>query len=343
MFGLRLRTMLMTAAIAGFAVLLTASGPARAEDQKVSFGLPGVPPVYVAVLQYVARDGGFFKKYGLDVQLRNFDNGTVAARAVQTGDIDVSLSPTPVVIGITSNAGVDMVAILGNENTDWVLATLDPKVKACVDLKGQSIGIDTINGARSIALHQMMAPCGLKASDVQEVALGSNVATAMTAGQLAVGVLHIDDVPVIEEKAKKKVAYITTMKQVNPINHYMVLATQRGTLDKKRDAFVRLVAANIEASRFMKDPKNWDKVAQIATITGHTPSEAKAALEEYVKMEFWPVDKDGLGRENVQAAIDIQAKTGGIREGKTPIAYDRLVDPSVYRDAMAMVKAHGGS
>src|SRR5258708_13398641 len=135
--GLRLRTMLMTAAIAGLAALLVAPGPARAEE-KMSFGLPGVPPVYVAVLQYVARDAGFFKKYGLDVQLRNFDNGTVAARAVQTGDIDLSLSPTPVVIGITSNAGAAMVAIACTENTDWDLPPLNPTVRPSSDLNRQS-------------------------------------------------------------------------------------------------------------------------------------------------------------------------------------------------------------
>jgi len=340
MLSRRMCTLLLSAATAA---ALLAPVAARAEDQKLSFGLPGVPPVYVTVLQYVSRDAGFFKKYGLDVQLRDFDNGTVAARAVQTGDIDISLSPTPVVIGITSNAGVDMVAISGNENTDWLIGSLDGKTKSCADLKGQSIGVDTINGARSTALHQMMAPCGLKAADVQEIALGSNVGTAMVAGQLGVGVLHIDDVPVVEQKSKKQMHFVTTMHEVNPLNHYMVLTTQRATLAKKRDAFVRLVAANIEASRFMKDPKNWDKVAQIATITGHTPSEAKAALEKYLAMEFWPVDSSGLAQKNVEAAIAIQVKTGGIREGKTPIAYDKLVDPSVFRDAMAMVKAHGGT
>ncbi len=338
MLSRRMCTLLLSAATAA---ALLAPGAARAEE-KLSFGLPGVPPVFVTVLQYVSRDAGFFKKYGLDVQLRDFDSGTVAARAVQTGDIDISLSPTPVVIGITSNAGVDMVAIEGNENTDWLIGSMDGKVKACADLKGQSIGVDTINGARSTALHQMMAPCGLKAADVQEIALGSNVGQAMVAGQLTVGVLHIDDVPVVEQKSNKKMTFVTTMHQVNPVNHYMVLVTQRANLAKKRDAFVRLVAANIEASRFMKDPKNWDKVAQIATVTSHTPAEAKAALEKYVEMEFWPVDKDGLTEKNVQAAINIQVKTGGVREGKTPIAYSKLVDPSVFHDAMAMVKAHGG-
>jgi ABC-type nitrate/sulfonate/bicarbonate transport system substrate-binding protein len=338
MLSRRLRALLMTAAVAAVATPISA----HAEDMKLQMGLPGVPPVYVAVLQYVARDAGFFKKYGLDVNLRGFDSGTVAARAVQTGDIDVSLSPTPVVIGITSNAGVDMVAIFGMENNDFELASTDPKIKACADVKGQSVSVDTINGARSIALHQMIASCGLKASDVQEVALGSNTAQAMAAGQLSVGVLHIDDVPVIEQQGKKKLTVITTLKKTNPINHYMVLTAQRSEVQKKRDAFVRLVAANIEAARFMKDPKNADKVGQIAAVTGHSPAEAKAALAEFNEIEFWPLDSDGLAKNKVEAAINVQVKTGGIREGKTPITYDKLVDPSIWRDAEAMVKAHGG-
>jgi NitT/TauT family transport system substrate-binding protein len=291
------------------------------------------------MLEYVARDQGFYKKHGVDVTLRNFDSGTVAARAVQTGDIDVSLSPTPVIINMASNANVDTVAFFGMENTDWVLASLDPKIAKCADVKGQGVGVDTINGARSIALREMITPCGLKTTDLQEVALGSQTAAAMVAGQLKVGVLHIDDVPTIEEQSKKKLTFITTMHDVNPVNHYMVLVALRDTLAKKRDAFVRLTAAHIEAVRFMKDPKNADRVAEIAAVTGLKPGIAKQALAKFLNIEFWPVDHDGLKRQNIEAAEAIQKKTGGIREGKTAVPYDKFTDPSIYRDAMAMVKA----
>ena len=37
---------------------------------------------------------GFFKKYGVDVELRQFDTGAAGARAVVAGDIDFALSPT---------------------------------------------------------------------------------------------------------------------------------------------------------------------------------------------------------------------------------------------------------
>src|SRR5262249_60781414 len=96
------------------------------------------------------------------------------------------------------------------------------------------------------------------------------------------------------------------------------------------------------ATSCIKDPKNAERVAAIAAPTGRTPSVAKSALAKYLEMEFWPVGHDGLTRKNLDAVVDIQKKTGGIREGKTPAAYDKLADPSIYRDAMAMVKARGG-
>jgi NitT/TauT family transport system substrate-binding protein len=328
-------------AAAATAAFATASG-AAAQDTKVSFGMPGVPPAFVSVLQYTARDAGFFKKYGLDVTLREFDSGASAARAVQSGDIDISLSPTPVIINMISNAGVNMVAIYGMENNDYVLATTDPAFKACADVKGQGIGVDSINGARSVALHEMIAPCGLKGTDVQEIPLSTNAGAAMVAGQLKIAVLHLDDVPVVEEQMNKKLSFITSSKEVNPINHYMVLVALRDTVAKKRDTMVRLVAADIDATRFIKDPKNWDKVSIMAAPSGRSPSVAKAAVEKYLAMDFWPVGNAGLTQKNLDEVVDIQKKTGGIKPGATAVTYDKLVDTSIWTDAMKMVDAKDG-
>jgi NitT/TauT family transport system substrate-binding protein len=331
----------LAVAAAATAAIATASG-AAAQDTKVSFGMPGVPPAFVSVLQYTARDAGFFKKYGLDVTLREFDSGASAARAVQSGDIDISLSPTPVIINMISNAGVNMVAIYGMENNDYVLATTDPAFKTCAEVKGQGIGVDSINGARSVALHEMIAPCGLKGTDVQEIPLSTNAGAAMVAGQLKIAVLHLDDVPVVEEQMKKKLTFITSSKEVNPINHYMVLVALRDTVAKKRDTMVRLVAADIDATRFIKDPKNWDKVSVMAAPSGRSPSVAKAAVEKYLAMDFWPVGNAGLTQKNLDEVVDIQKKTGGIKPGTTAVTYDKLVDTSIWTDAMKMVDAKDG-
>ena len=74
--------------------------------------MPGIPPIFSVTIAYVAEKQGFFKKHGANVEIRPFDNGTAAARAVVAGDIDMAWSPTPPVINQVSNADVPLVARL---------------------------------------------------------------------------------------------------------------------------------------------------------------------------------------------------------------------------------------
>ena len=69
---------------------------------------------------------GFYKKYGAHVELRPFDTGTTAARALIAGDVELTMSPSPVIIAQISNTGAELVAIYGLINSDFVLASADP-------------------------------------------------------------------------------------------------------------------------------------------------------------------------------------------------------------------------
>jgi ABC-type nitrate/sulfonate/bicarbonate transport system substrate-binding protein len=202
---------------------------------------------------------------------------------------------------------------------------------------GQPVGIDTPGGARSIALKGMLAGCGVKLDQVQQVALGSNVGAAIIAGRLTFGVLHLDDVPVIESQGKA-LTIVTTLKKTAPNSHYLLGIARIDKLAQNRDSYVRLIASLISAAHYMQDPKNADTIADVAKPTGRTHDEAKAALKGYVAMGFWAVDDDGMARNKLDAVIKTQAAVGGIAPGKTPVTYERLVDPTVWRDADAMFK-----
>jgi NitT/TauT family transport system substrate-binding protein len=94
---------------AALAAAIPIHGGAAAAEQKLSFAVPGVPPVFGSVVVYVAKEEGFFKKHGVDVDVRPFDSGAAAAQAVVAGNPDVALSPTPVIVRMISNAGVNLV------------------------------------------------------------------------------------------------------------------------------------------------------------------------------------------------------------------------------------------
>ncbi len=313
------------------------SGPASSAE-RLSFAVPGVPPVFSGLVAFVAKDEGFFKKHGVEVDVRPFDSGAAAAQAVVAGSIDLSLSPTPVIVRMVSNADVNLVGIYGMEHPDWLLGSADPKLSRCEDVKGQAVGVDSIGGARAVALAQLIRPCGLKVEDVKLVALSSNVGAAIVAGQVKFGVLHLDDVPVLQEQMGRPITLVTSFKDVSPLTHYNLIVCTTDKLKQRRDAYVRALAGWIDAARYMLDSKNAERVAQIATVTGRTVKLAKESLPKFYKIEFWPAGHDGLAKENLEKVIAVEKEIGGIKPGKAPVSYDRLVDRSVWKDASALVK-----
>jgi NitT/TauT family transport system substrate-binding protein len=328
-----------TLTLAAGAALLTAalSAPALAQGQKVVVAIPGIPPIYSVTIMYVAEKQGLFKKYGADVQIRPFDNGTAAARAVVAGDVDMAWSPTPPVINQISNAGVPLVAVYGMQNPDWVVATTETG-KTCKDLAGQDVGVDSVGGARSVALRSMLTGCpAVKLTDTKQIALGSGSGPAMIAGRLKYAVLHLDDLAAIQAQGKK-LTILLAMKNTNPTSHYLMMVARKDNLAKKRDAMVKTVAAVVEAARFMQDPKNADAVAEIATVTGHNKAVSKAALKEFLAIDFWAAKDDGLPRNKLESVAKLMKKIGAIKPDKEPVTYDALVDQSVWKDANAMVK-----
>jgi ABC-type nitrate/sulfonate/bicarbonate transport system substrate-binding protein len=330
------------AALAG-AALAGAVGPAAAQQRpSISLALPGIPPVFIGVQPLVAQQEKLFDKYDVNVTLRPFDTGAAAARAVVAGDLDVSISPTALIINMISNANVDLVTIFGYEKPTWRIASMDPNTK-CEDLKGQPVAVDTPGGARSIALNQMLRACNLTANDTQQVGMSSNGSAALIAGQIKHAVQHLDEVPVVERESGKPVKIVVTLADVTPVNHYTTLTTTRAKVESKREALARMLAALMEATAFMSDPANADRVAKAAEPTGRKPEDAKRAVAEYVKMDFWTKDGHGLTPKNIEAVTAVQKRVGGITEGKEPVRYERFVNLSIYEEAVKLVRSKKGS
>jgi ABC-type nitrate/sulfonate/bicarbonate transport system substrate-binding protein len=310
---------------------------AHAQAKKIVVAVPGIPPIFAGVNAYVAQQQDLFKKYGGDVELRQFDNGTAAARGVIAGDVDIAISPTPPVIAQVANAGVPLVAIYGYNNPDFILAGTEPG-KTCKDIAGQAVGVDSIGGARSVALRSMLIGCPeVKIEQVNQVALGSNTAEAMIAGQLPFGVLHLDDVAVLKAQGKQ-VYTLLAMTNTNPTSHYLLYVARKDRVAANRDGFVRAIAGFIAADRFMQEAANADAVAQAATITGHDAQVSKTALKDFLGIDFWATKDDGMDRAKIEAVSALMKKIGAIKPDKEPLPYDQLVDASIWKDANALVK-----
>ncbi|MDA0239726.1 MAG: ABC transporter substrate-binding protein [Proteobacteria bacterium] len=340
------KPLVATAIGVGMLAAALSAGPAAAQGKKLTIALPGVPPIFGAVYAYVARDAGLYKKYGLDVTLKAMNSGVGAARAVVSGAVDVSMSPTPPVAVMVSNAGVPLIAVSGMEINDWMLGSMDPKLTTCSQVKGVAVGVDSPRGARWVQLANMIRPCKLiPDKDVPTVNLSTNVGAAMVSGKLKLGVLHSDDIPVIERESGKKLTIVARVEETSPGSHYVLITTNKKVLAEKRDSLVRMAAAHIEAMNMLYDESKWNDIAKMAKPTGRSVEDSVKALGIFTAMNYWPRDTAGLSAKRIGKAIAIQTGVGkrtkgksGINPKKTPVTPAQLTDHSVWNDAMAMVK-----
>ena len=124
----------------------------------------------------------------------------------------------------------------------------------------------------------------------------------------------------------KKVYTLVTEHKANPNGHYLSFMVRQDKLKENRDTYVRVMAALIEAARFIRDPKNADRVGEDATPTGHSKEVSKATIKPLIDIDYWPADYDGLDQKRFEYMFGVVQRTGGIQPGKAPANYDRLTD-----------------
>ena len=71
--------------------ILLIAGSAEAQV-KIKMGHSSSPPHIEEITPYVAVEKGFYKKYGLDVQVIEFRGDAIHTKALLSGEVDVTLN-----------------------------------------------------------------------------------------------------------------------------------------------------------------------------------------------------------------------------------------------------------
>lgn len=110
---------------------------------------------------YVAQDQGLFRKYGLDLTFVQVRNGPVAMSALSSGESHFHWgSVSGANLGAISE-GADLVFVAGFINRLSGMFVANPRVKTPMDLKGKSIGVNSLSGGGWIFAMLMLDYWGL--------------------------------------------------------------------------------------------------------------------------------------------------------------------------------------
>jgi NitT/TauT family transport system substrate-binding protein len=110
---------------------------------------------------YVAQDQGLFRKYGLDLTFVQVRNGPVAMSALSSGESQFHWgSVSGANLGAIAE-GADLVFIAGFINRLSGMFVANPRVKTPMDLKGKSLGVNSLSGGGWIFAMLMLDYWGL--------------------------------------------------------------------------------------------------------------------------------------------------------------------------------------
>jgi ABC-type nitrate/sulfonate/bicarbonate transport system substrate-binding protein len=316
--------------------------PAHAADLKLTATAIGRPPIFSNTFVDVGEAKGYWKKAGLDVNFRWFQRGTDTAKSVVTGDVQVGYTATPVAVNLIA-AGAPIVIVAGMPNQDWIIASDLPNVKACKDLKGQTVAADGINNSRWLFLKGEAETCGLKLTEMTPIDLANApLVKAGIAGQVHTGVFHVDELAQVEFKTKKQWHLIPVPDALKKGLHYGSVLANKKFLAEHREAVVRFLVGWIQTQKLMSSskPADVDAFAKIAAKAGSFDvGIAKNAIKEFQAIPYW-VNNDGLDEKQLTGQVNQMAKDGLIK-GTKP-TYAKLVDKTVYAEAEKRLEKMGG-
>ena len=325
------------------ATMFGAAGAKAADAVKLSVSAIGRPPIFSNTYVDVGETLGFWKAAGVDVNFRWFQRGSDTAKAALTGDVAVGTTSSQAAMNLIAS-GAPVVAITGMNSQDWVIASDDPSVKSCKDLKGKTVAADGINNARYLYLGAVVATCDLKLSDMSLLDLANApLVKAGIAHQVHNGVFHVDELAQVEYKTGKKWTHLDAPPAIKKGLHYLMLIANKKAIADNREGLIRFLEGWILTQNFTASHAPANKVA-FATIAAHASQidfdVALSAIGTYQSIGYWE-NNDGLDEKQIMSQLDQLVQIGSVKAAQKP-SFDKIVDKSLYAEALKRVQAKFG-
>jgi NitT/TauT family transport system substrate-binding protein len=150
----KLKSSSFALALAIFAALL-AHGSAQAKPIRIA--IPGFNITQIAF--FVARERGFFKDEGLDVELIQM-TGTLANLALMTGEVPFTSVPTAAMTANLRGANLRVLFTTFERPLFWLYSR--PQIRDVKELKNKKLGVGGLNQASYTLLRELLSNHGLE-------------------------------------------------------------------------------------------------------------------------------------------------------------------------------------
>jgi len=255
------------------ALPVAASLPARAQaPTKIVFGYTAVTD-FTSV--FVAAEEGYFKKRGLDVELKFIPINSTIPAAIQSDSLQIG-GPTPSVFLQAVDGGLDHVVVAGGGVTSksitgfGLVARAGSGIKTAQDTVGKKIGVPGLGAFLHVTFRAWLKSQGVDYRKVNFVEAAFPQHGDLLRGGSVDAVVSAD--PFMSRITDSGVGYVasyysTFLPEGQPT---IIHTARRDWVEKNAAAAKAFREALQEAAAFMANPKNNDKV--------------RAAIGKYIKL-----------------------------------------------------------
>ena len=309
-------------AVLFLSVLVSIAAAGRAEAQKIKLGSSLSPPSLDSISPYVAIEKGFFKKYGLDVEVTEFRGDAVHVKALLSGDINLSINmgATEGIVSASKKAPIRL-WVVANPITPYHFVARKEAGTTLQALVGKNIAVSGI-GAISYHIPRMVLErSGIDPEKMKYVAVGSPADRfkALVAGK-------VDATVVTNSEAAKLAKYPEIIALVNvpkliPEIPYEFGMAREDYLQKNADTVQKLTKAIMEANRWIAA----NKAGTVEVAKKILPEESADVLGKAYDLadpRIWGVNGD-ISEASYNFTAEFLKKVGYL---ETPVPFNRFFD-----------------
>jgi NitT/TauT family transport system substrate-binding protein len=293
-----------------------------AQGAKIKLGSSLSPPSLESITPYVAIEKGFFKKYGLDVEVVEFRGDNTHVKALLSGDIDMSINmgATEGIVGAAKKVPIKL-WVVANPITPYHLIARREAGTTLQALVGKSVAVSGIGAISYHIPRIVMERSGVDPEKFKYVVVGSPADRfkAIVAGKVDVTV--VTNTEVAKLGSYPDIIDLVNVPKVVPEIPYEFGMAKDDYIQKNQETIYKLAKAIIESNRWIATNKA-GTVEVARKILPDEPAEVLSKTYDLADPRLWGVNGD-ISEASYNFTVDFLKKVGYL---ETPVPYAQFFD-----------------
>ena len=274
---------------------------------------------------WVAQEGGYFKREGLDTELLYIGGGSLLIQSMLSGDVPLAYGPSVPVIN-ASLRGSDLV-LIGNTGNSLVFSIMSrPEIKQPTQLKGKKVGVTRLGGSMDWALDAALKQWGLeRGRDLIVIQTGGmpEGLAALVSGALDAVVLSP---PSNFRAVKAGMHELVDVGQLGIVFPNTPLSTTKSFIRSNRDTALRFLRGFTQGLHRLRTDKEFS-MKVLSKYTKVTDGETLAQLQQTYGVRY---SGDRIPYVRAEGVDEILKRTPG-KEAREAKAVE-FIDNSLLKD-----------